>query len=209
MANLFTHRPERELITGSGGSGKSTLFRKRIRESKANWKFVYDFEAELARWLNCPPATTKQEIDRQTASGVCLYYPGDNENLVNRFDFFCDYVFEVSKVLKGTKCLFCDEVQDVSDIHSGPPNFQRLMERGRHWGIDAVCVAQGSNELHNSCRNQFYRITAFMQVDENATKFLKRCGMKEPEILALKPGQYISRNRKTGQEVRGEVFKAR
>lgn len=209
---MFTHRPERELITGSGGSGKSTLFFLRLRQSKARWKFVYDFEAEVARRLNCPPATTPQQLNEQTASGVCLYYPGDNVDIVEAFDFFCDYVFELSKRLPGTKCLFCDELQDVAGRDVAPKcpeHFKQLMQRGRHHAIDAVCVAQGSNELHNTARNQFYRITAFMQADDNPMKFLKSCGMNDDEIRALRPGQFISRNRKTGEEVRGEVFKAK
>lgn len=206
------HKPERELITGTGGSGKTSLYLQRIRASRARWKFIFDIDGDLADLLACHPATNRQELNTQIASGVCIYDPSKmySDNAAG-FEFFCDYFWEVSERLPGTKLLCCDEMQDVAGIDVAPkcPQYlKRVMERGRKREQDVLAISQAPNLLHNRVRNQFYRITTFMQTDDCAMKFLISAGHNQEEVRALRPGQFISRNKKTGETVRGEVFKA-
>lgn len=206
----FAHVPTKELITGTSGSGKTTLLLKRVRESKARYRFIYDQEGQLAARLGCRPAFTVEDLNRQILSGVCLFNPSRMfDDTDQGFDFFCDYTFELSGRLKGPKLFVSDEIQDHIETTTCPVYIRRIMQKGRWRELDVAAISQQPNEIHNKVRNQFNVVTTFQQCDDCAVVYLKKAGIDPAEVFALLPGQYISRNRKTGVIVRGEVFKAK
>ena len=205
----FSHIPDKELITGTSGSGKTTLLLKRIRENRGHYKFVFDAEGQIAFHLKCRPALTLDDCNRQIMAGVCVFNPSQLFDDVDEgFEFFCDYTFTLSQKLPGKKWFYADEVQDHSETHYCSPWLRRIAQKGRWWSLDVCCISQQPNELHNKLRNTFTRVSTFQQIDDTAFVYLKRYGFQPDQVRALPPGQFITRY-KTGEEVRGEVFKAK
>ena len=210
QAPQFDHKPTKILITGSSGSGKTTYFRRYLRGSASRYKhtFVFDQEAELWRLMGFTPCYNEGDIEQSLSTGWTFYdysemFPGDP---VSGFDWFCDYAFQMSEVIGGHKIFCCDELQNVVTPYDVPYNFKVLMYTGRRRGLDAILIAQSPNLIHGSIRNMITEAVTFQHVAENAIKFHNEIGFSEDQIRALRPGQYLVRNLKTGATASGKVF---
>jgi len=205
----FEHIPDKRLITGVSGTGKTTLYIRFIRESRADYKFIFDHEGELSAKLRCRAAQTLDDLNRQTLAGVCVFdpslmYPG---RLPKAWNFFCDYVFSVSARLKGTKLIGCDELQKLTGTNLCPTELCMVLETGRRYGIDFYCISQSPNLIHTRIRNQITRVYTFQQIDERALRYLEQTGFDADAVRALPPGLCAWRDLKTGRAERITVFR--
>jgi len=73
-------------------------------------------------------------------------------------------------------------------------------------GLDFAGIAQQPNLIHNRVRNQATEVVAFQQMDPRAVDWCAAVGFDPEAIRALRPGEYLARNLKSGGTARGRVF---
>jgi len=192
------------LVTGTSGTGKTTLAQKLLKSERAFAKFIYDHQGEFSQRFHVPAIHDADELIAKTAVGgyICWdpieSFPGKAQM---GFEFFCDYVFNVSQALGGRKIFFCDELQKLTDTTCEPDEFLCLCETGRRFQIDVICISQAPNRLHNAIRNQLTQVFTFRQSDVNAIKFLSENGFDADKIrnLSAEKHEWIARNFDTGE----------
>jgi hypothetical protein len=194
----WDHRPVCVLITGKKGSGKTTYWLNRVSGHRAKWKFVFDPCREVSRKLRVPVCIDAPGLNRAVARGglICFdsspLFPGDRRR---GFAFFCRYVFNVAKVLKGVKTLNCDEFQSVQRTGDAglPPGLKEITDEGRREEIDCLFAAQRLNEINDDVRGQLTEVVSFRHNDALALRWLAELGFDPREIAALPaPGGFIT-----------------
>ena len=194
---LLNHPPNKVLVTGQGGTGKSTFWTRYILNSKHDYHFIFDNELEFVQ--RCAPylnATGSPEgLDAQLETGWVIYDPTEmfDEDFEAAFNFFCDWVYTISADLPGTKLFCCDEIQELVDTNNISTEFRRLIRLGRRRGIDAILIAQEPNSIHNKLRNQLTEVVAFQQLTDNALEFLVALGFDAEELRLLNTGDFVDK----------------
>jgi hypothetical protein len=197
----FTHPSLKYLITGTSGSGKTHLFEQLIRAEPARVRFIYDHEGEFSKRFKKDPVTDGLALAEKTLLGGYVIFDPIQEfegRQEEGFAFFCDYVLQVSKELKGRKLFCCDELQKLTSNREEPREFIALCETGRRYQIDVITISQAANRLHNAVRNQLTRVYTFRQSDENAIKYLSENGFNADEVRNLPKWRYLWRDLATG-----------
>jgi hypothetical protein len=188
--------------------GKSTYFSRVLSHHPSQWKFIFDHEGELQHRLGLSAVTEPSELSGAVEGRWVVFdsskvWPG---RTFEAFDFFCDWVFEVSQQLRGPKLFCCDELQKLTDTRQVSLPFSTLLETGRRYEIDGLMVSQAPNLLHNRIRNQLTELVTFAHLDSNAIAFLEDVGLKAQDVRELSPGQFIALNLSSGGSTRGAVF---
>jgi len=202
----FDHRSQKLLLTGTSGTGKTTLFEKLLRCEKARVKFIFDHQGEFAMRFDKAACYDADELcDATERGGYVLFdpvkmFPGKTSDA---FRFFCGFVFEVGKNLKGRKILACDELQKLVDSDDATDEFLTILDTGRRYQIDVFCISQAPNRIHNAIRNQLTEVYTFRQSDANAVKYLAENGFDADAVRGLKNGEYFHRNLDTGELTQG------
>lgn len=202
------HRSNKALITGGSGTGKTTYWTRLILGYRAQTKFVFDSEGELAYRLDATPATSPEQIGAAIPSGWVIYDPEPmfGSDLERGFAFFSSFAFEASARLPGTKLFACDELQAFVNVQTLSPELRDIMQRGRRRGLDFVAVTHQPNELNNKVRSQLTEVVSFLQIEERAISWLTAAGFEESDLRGLRPGEFIARNLRGRGAVRGQVF---
>jgi len=208
---LLNHPPNKVLVTGQGGTGKTSFWTRYVCNSKHDYHFIFDSEGEFVERSEFAfkPATTPEELERQVETGWIVYDPVPmyNEDFETAFAFFCDWFYQLSNHLPGTKLFACDELQELVGVNSCPIHFRRLLRLGRRRGIDAIMIAQEPNGIHNVVRNQLTEVVAFQQLTENAIEFLAALGFDPEELRSLDTGDFVDFMTRRKKWTRGNVFK--
>lgn len=200
----FDHRSLKILVTGTSGTGKTTLAQKLLKTEKAFVKFIYDHQGEFSKRFKVPAITDADDLLDKTAKGgyVCFdpikSFPGKSQL---GFDFFCEFVFAECQVIGGRKIFFCDELQKLTDTANEPEAFLTLCETGRRFKVDIICISQAPNRLHNAIRNQLTQVYTFRQSDDNAIKYLEANGFDPAKVrsLSAERHEWLGRNLDTGE----------
>lgn len=199
----YDHKAFRELITGMSGSGKSTLWLAAVKKHRARWKFIFDPEREAARKLGFravidePRMVQALAVDGLVCFDSSRLFPGERRE---GFAFFCRWVMNVSKALKGTKLIACDELQSVQRTGDNglPRALKEITDEGRREEIDCLFAAQRLNEINDDIRGQLTAITTLKHDDPLALWWLKERGFDVDAVRALPvPGGWIRRNDKS------------
>lgn len=206
---LLFHRSNKVLITGGSGTGKTTYWTRLILGYRAQTKFVFDSEGELAYRLGATPAASPEQIGAAVPSGWVIFDPEPmfGSDLERAFAFFSSFAFEAAGRLPGTKLFACDELQAFVNVQTLSPELRDVVQRGRRRGLDFVAVTQQPNEVNNKLRGQLTEVVSFLQVEPRAIEWLAGCGFCEDELRSLPPGAFLARNLRGGRGlVRGQVF---
>jgi hypothetical protein len=204
----YNHPAYRTCHLGTSGIGKNTDFLPRLmRESKkARWVFIFDHKREFSQKIKIPVVQNLAQLVAATARGGFILFdhqmmfPGDRQA---GFRFFCTFIYEASKDLRGRKILVADELQEVAGPVDDCTEIITCLDDGRSLKIDAMLIAQSANGLHTRIRNQLTELFVFRQSDENAIRHLKQNGFDENAVRALRPGEWFWKNLNTGATARG------
>ena len=194
----FDHEPMHWLITGAGGTGKTTLYLREVCAHPARYKFIFDYGGQFAHRVGCRSARTIPEITQSlTDHGYAAFEPSIMfpRDTGRGFRMFCDLAFEIGTNLKGHKLFACDEFQEYTDTHTLPPEFSAVLETLRHYQGDFLTVSRSPNLTNTRVRNQVTRCTAFLATDENALKFLRGIGFDVARVAALRRFHYLTWHR--------------
>jgi DNA helicase HerA-like ATPase len=205
---LLAHKPNKLLVTGASGTGKTTYWLRYVLGAEARWKFVFDHEGEFTLRSRARPALSAPDLADSVRTGWTVFdpavmFPG---RMPEAWLFFCDWVFAASARLPGKKLIACDELQSYSDNQRAPIEMNTVLETGRRYGLDAAFVSQAPNLLHNRVGNQLTEIVTFRHVHPRPIEWLTGVGFHPDQVLALPPGSFIARNLNSGAESRGRVF---
>lgn len=199
----YDHKASHTIFTGQSGTGKTTLFFEEIKSAKARWKFVFDAKGgEIGKRFNLPSCYTIDDLVAATEKGGWVVFNPSKEFLGRRkeaFAFFCDFVWNISTVLKGKKILCGDELQSVTDKRKPTHELQVILDEGRSYQLDTFFISSAPNRIFCDHRSQFNRVIAFRQIDGNATEFLQEAGIDEEAVRNLKNGEYLWRHTDTGE----------
>lgn len=199
---VFDHKSKKVLITGTSGTGKTTLLEKLLRKEKSRWKFVFDHQGEFSARFKAPACTDPEQLCEAVARGGWVVfdpvamYPGRTREA---FAFFCDFTFAMAETQKGRKIFVCDELQKLVDNAKTPDELMCILDTGRRYQLDFYGISQAPNLIHNAIRNQITEVFTFRQSDENAIKFLAENGFNENEVRNLKGHAFMWRNLATGE----------
>lgn len=202
----FSHPSVKELITGTSGTGKTTLFEEILRREKARWKFVFDHQGEFSVRFGVKPCFTLEQIVAAADAGgwVCFdpvrEFPGRTPDA---FAFWADFVFEFSQSLRGRKIFACDELQKLVSTKNEPVELLTILDTGRRYQLDFFGITQAPNRIHNAIRNQITKIYTFRQSDANAVAYLGDNGFDAEKIRNLARGCYLWRNLDSGEAGEG------
>jgi hypothetical protein len=206
---IFSHRGSKELIVGSSGYGKTTLFLHRLRHTTANKVFIFDHEGEISLKTKLVACHSLEDLQKVAVSNKYILfdpstlYPGQLEE---GFACYCRWSFELSKITRGIKLLACDELQKLTGTNNCPHDLLVVLETGRRHGLDLLAVSQQPNLIHNRIRNQLTRLSCFRLNDPTARKFPAMLGLQEEEISKLQHGQYVDYNLVTSETKKYRIF---
>lgn len=209
MSNQRQDAPSvKVVITGISGTGKSTLFQKLIEREKADWIFLYDHKGgDLARRFKVKACFTLEQLLKATErGGIVIYnpqkeFPGKPDE---GFDWFCQYVWAVTQELKGKKIFGADELDALVDNGSKPDSLCVMLDVGRTWELECLFICHAMNGIHNQVRKQFTEVFALLQGDQNGAAWLaENCGFDENQLLNLKHGEWLYKNKNTGFTKKG------
>lgn len=183
------------------GTGKTTLWRKKIRDWPARWVFVFDASGrQFARGEGMKFAATIEQLNYSLATQKFIIFdpsqmfPGDRHQA---FEFFCRWVMTQAKTMpRGTKLFAVDELQGVQRTGTGgmPQAFAEMVDEGRWHEIDMIAVAQRLNQVNDAVRAQVSKLITFRHQDPRALQMLEESGFNPEEVKRLPPvGKFLER----------------
>lgn len=212
----FDHRPQKRLIFGMSGTGKTTLFLRLLANSGHRWKFVFDADLEAARKLHWQAASTIEGLawlydhEKPVMYWPGRMYPADYEA---GLDFFCRFTLNLARSRRGAKLFAADELQEVTEPGPGgiPDSLREMLNVGRREEIDFLLAAQSANDVHSRIRRQLTELYVFRAADSDTPAFqrLAKMGIDAAEVQSLPhPSQgrvgYLYRQFFTGKTERVE-----
>jgi hypothetical protein len=202
------HVPDKRLVTGGSGTGKTTLAYDQFCKERARLKFVYDHDGRFSDRFG-PESVSAAGLDEAVAAGgVIVYDPsGDfpsnfgatsKDMGLGGLSFFCEYVMAQCKVARGRKLLWIDELDLVATNTSYPKDLHVLMQTGRNYSIDCFLITGQPNRVHNCILTQCTSVTTFLLTAETSMKWLVDNGIPADVIRGLGEHGWYSRHLRTG-----------
>lgn len=186
------------------------MYLRRIVQSPARFKFIFDPDNEAALRLNVTPARTCADLAAATETGLAVYdysamFPGQRERA---FLFFSDYCYTVAGRLPGLKLFCCDELQKFIGCRDDqyPQEFKNVVEEGRRATLDCLFVARSTNVCNTRLRNELTEIVLFRQLDERAVKFSESLGGPTEDLRCLPVGTFYTYKADEGKWYMGKEF---
>lgn len=199
-------------VYGRSGFGKTSYAERFLLGSHFDRIFIYDHQSEFWHRLGVTPITDMEDLRERVCKEriLCFDYSfAYYGELEERFDEFCDEVFDICKGSlepQGVESIFvCDELQKVVGPHNCPKPLKNIVQTGRKFAIDSLFIGQQPNEIHNTVRNQATEFILFAQKDENALKFAEMNGFDTDEVRQLQPLHYVWQNMNTSEFRRGSI----
>lgn len=202
----FAHEADHRIFSGMSGKGKSTLVRDLVANDSARWKFAFDtYKKEFTRFSGWPLCIDKPDLLRAVKAGLpsAFYsaplFPG---NRIAGFAFWIRWVWEVGKELPGRKLIVIEEVEKVTRHRNSniPVPFAEMLDEGRAAQFDVLMTAQRVSTVSELIRAQTTKITTFQHVDGNQLDWLADERFDRATVERLERGQYITRDRETGEQ---------
>lgn len=202
-------------VVGRSGTGKTTLAIAQILGQSHDRVIIADHEGEFAERLRVPLCDNWEDFFNavETQRVICLditeLAPGET---LETFDALAEKVLELAKAVfdpKNMTVLFViDEVQKYTSTHSVPLNFKTMVETGRKWGVDTLCISQRPNKIHGDLLEQFTEIFFFQLKNPRSHVFGEYYGVSAGEQMGLDEGEYLYLNQRTDRRATDRLWPA-
>lgn len=185
------HKAVKRLIFGTSGSGKSTMFKTLVQSPGYKYRFVFDWDLKIATELGWQAAVDVRGLCRLLDAGrPVVFYPEEMfSDLEDAWGFFCRFVLDISKRLKGKKLLAGDEAQLYTTTNHAKfqASFLHLLNYGRNHEIDILLAAQRIDGLNKRVTGQLTEIYVFKHADTDNEAFeeLRKIGIDPDQVKAL------------------------
>lgn len=197
------YTPKKILVFGKSFKGKTRFATAYVRKSDYQCYFVFDHSGQFAHRNKVKAAATPDELEAQFRRRFVLFdpalmFPG---NTTGAFQFFCEWSFNQSQLLRGRKLLFLDELQSYANRYKAEWELALVLETGRHAGIepercgglDFIGVTLGPNRINDVVRGQATEWVTFNLTDDTQIDPLLGLGFDSDAIKALPNCHFISR----------------
>lgn len=209
MSPDYANEGRRVLVTGPSGSGKTSWVLNHVAAFKGRI-LAFDHKGEFASRLGWRAVGTGPEIGQELAAGRPVAFnpharfPG---RLDDAFGLFCGLAFAVGLEYRGEKLVIIDELQNWLGTARGqlPEGLARILETGRCYHLDSVCIAQAGNLVNCRLRGQFTEAVAFQTTERNALDVLSTFGLDPEAVSGLGRLEYLKRRLREGRTFRGRL----
>lgn len=188
----LSHVPSVVLVTGTQGSGKTSIAVRLLFGWEARWRFVFDHCGQWAAKLGRPRQTTLKACGEALArDGLCIFDPlpaYGAANLRQAFAAFCQFTIDASRRLNQGKVLVVEEFQDVCPKGSAqlPYSICEVIHSGRREKLDILALSQTPSGVHPDFRAQVTRLAAFGFSDELSLNWLRGFGFNKADLDELR-----------------------
>lgn len=219
----FTLEPAGTFIVGMTGSGKSTFaYRLLLNSPDVVCRFVFDDLGRAAVRLGAQPACTAHELEQAVPTGWVIFnphkmFPPDLAKPKNvndlrwtptkaAYQWFCRWVYDVSKRGPGRKQFLTDEVWQWQNGFYLPPELSMVTQAGREEGIEFICATQRPNRVNDAISGGAAELVCFRLQQRRHLVAIEELDANPDEVSQLPLGHFISYNRLNGAVLRGKVF---
>ena len=189
------------------GSGKSTFAFLHLLNTNAACRFIFDDLGQASARLKIPLCSTREELERAKRTRWVLFNPHKmfEGELEKGFDWFCDYVFESSRLGRGKKMVFVDEIWRMQNRQKISKSLARLSQMGRSEGIELVTATQEPHRLNSSILGSSTELVCFRLQESVELLKIRGLGADPVAVSQLPPLHFISYDRIGRKSCRGVV----
>lgn len=197
------------LVVGKSGSGKSTFaLRYLVADRSLACRFLFDPEGEFATRLGLRACETEEECIMALDDGFVVFdphtmFPGA---MAEAMEWFCNFAFNASSAMAGSKVLLIDEAWKYCSPGSIPPALANCLQTGRKRGLGMIFATQRPNRLNESITNESTEMICFRLQGGNALERVRDLGANDAEVSALQAGEFVAVNVDSGAELRGRLW---
>lgn len=198
-------RPDGTLTLVAGGtrSGKTEdVVQRTAREQRL---LAWDAKNEWWHRGNCRRITDPRELARVVVPGaklerIAYVVPVTREN----FDRFCRLAWVWLCTARGA--LIVEEVGDVTSSSKAPEAWGEILRKGLAYGPSIYVLSQRPAESDKTTVGNLTHLRCFQMAREEDEAYMAReLRVEQSLVAALKPLQWIERNRLTKEIGRGTV----
>lgn len=195
------------VVTGASRSGKTSWIAKRVQ--RARRLFVWDTVGEWAEKFNCHPVWSfdvladavkprapAQRIAFQPIAGVFDV----------QFEGFCQLAYIAMRAHPGQITVIVEELADVTSPGKAPPAWGAIVRRGLRYGPELYAVTQRPSESDKTVMGNasIFHCHSMARADD-ARYMAKEMRIEQAKIDALRPLQFIERDRRNGSLIAGDL----
>lgn len=197
------------LVVGKSGSGKSTFaLRYLVSDKSLACRFLFDPEGEFSQRLKLPACTSQEDCEAAIDDGFVVFdphtlFPG---RMSEAAEWFCQFAFDASSTMPGSKVLLIDEAWKYCSPGSIPSALANCIQTGRKRGLGMMFATQRPNRLNEAITNEVTEAVCFRLQGLNALERVREMGADTDEVASLPMGAFVALNVETGSELRGRLW---
>lgn len=206
--NDRARQAEIQAVMGASGSGKTSYVMDELRRRKPSRLLVWDTKREFANEGHAEPVENLGElvavvVKAGKRGGFKLSYQpkGDDKAMKKQFDLFCRLAFEAKNLT-----MVAEELADVTTASYAVAGWRRCTSMGRTEGLTIYGLSQrpASVDKHFWGNASLIR-TGRLNFAADIKTMSNAIGVKDSEIKAMIPLQWVGRNMNTGGIARGNL----
>lgn len=195
------------VVTGASRSGKTSWIAKRVQ--RARRLFVWDTVGEWAEKFHCEPVWSFDVLAdavKPRARPRRIAWQPMGGILDVQFEGFCQLTYIAMRAHPGEVTLIIEELADVTHPGKAPPAWGVIVRRGLRYGPQLYGVTQRPTESDKTIMGNasIFHCHSMARADD-ARYMAKEMRIDQARIDALKPLQYIERDRRSGGLVAGDL----
>lgn len=190
------------VAVGASGSGKSSWAKAELARTQPRRLLIVDPDDEYGAFAHRADSMRQAlELTAAPSFAVRIRPTHRRELGVRQFAFACALAWE------RAPCVFVvDELADYVTASSGPDEWLRLVRRGRKQGVTVYALSQRPALIDKTLWSQAtYLRTGWLSYLEDQRTIAGALGVRPDELAALKPLDYVARDRNSGELARGSL----
>jgi hypothetical protein len=199
-------RPDGSLEFVAGASRTGKTLDAAIRTERQRRLLVWDCaKREWGTRYNCRAIRDPRELARACAPGAPIERIAYQVEITRAsFDYFCRCAWLWLRVARGA--LIVDELADVTSPGKAPPAWGTIVRTGLAYGPQILAITQRPAESDKTALGNATRIRCFqLGWDDDEQYLAKALRCDRARVAALKPLQYLERDRVAGTFRAGSV----